>query len=230
MPRAPGRAALLRAVQGRGGRARRRRGDVARRSAPARRGMSAPVTTPALPLAGLRVLDFSNLLPGPLASLLLAEAGAEVIKVERAPGGDEMRGYPPAWDGAGANFALLNRGKTSLAADLKDDGDRAHVRELARSADVLIEQFRPGVMARLGLGDDQLRADNPGLVYCSITGWGQTGARAHQAGHDLNYLAETGLLGLARASDGAPGRRERSRLPKRLRPTPAAAGTSSPGA
>ena len=158
----------------------------------------------ALPLAGIRVLDFSNLLPGPLASLLLAEAGAEVVKVERPGTGDEMRGYEPAWGGASGNFALLNRGKTSLCADLKDDGDRAHVRELARAADVVIEQFRPGVMTRLGLGYESLRIDNPGLVYCSITGYGQTGERALKAGHDLNYVAETGILGLTRAADGAP--------------------------
>lgn len=161
-------------------------------------------STAALPLAGIRVLDFSNLLPGPLASLLLAEAGAEVVKVERPGVGDEMRGYEPAWAGASGNFALLNRGKTSLSADLKNDGDRAHIRELARAADVVIEQFRPGVMARLGLGYEALRVENPGLVYCSITGYGQTGERAQKAGHDLTYMAETGLLGLSRADDGAP--------------------------
>lgn len=161
-------------------------------------------STAALPLAGIRVLDFSNLLPGPLASLLLAEAGAEVVKVERPGVGDEMRSYEPAWAGASGNFALLNRGKTSLCADLKNDGDRAHVRELARAADVVIEQFRPGVMARLGFGYEALRADNPGLIYCSITGYGQTGERALKAGHDLTYMAETGILGLSRAGDGAP--------------------------
>jgi len=157
-----------------------------------------------LPLAGIRVLDFSNLLPGPLASLLLAEAGAEVIKVERPDGGDEMRAYAPVFGDVSGNFALLNRGKASLCADLKDAGDRAHVLELVRSADVLIEQFRPGVMERLGLGYEQLERINPGLVYCSINGYGQTGMRALKAGHDLNYLAESGLLGLTRASDGAP--------------------------
>ncbi len=161
-------------------------------------------STAALPLAGIRVLDFSNLLPGPLASLLLAEAGAEVVKVERPGVGDEMRGYEPAWAGASGNFALLNRGKTSLCADLKYDGDHAHVRELARTADVVIEQFRPGVMARLGLGYEALRVENPGLIYCSITGYGQTGERAQKAGHDLTYMAETGILGLSRADDGAP--------------------------
>lgn len=156
------------------------------------------------PLAGLRVLDFSTLLPGPLAGLLLAEAGAEVIKVERPGTGDEMRGYAPAFDDAGGNFALLNRGKASLTADLKDPGDRDHVRSLARSADILIEQFRPGVMERLGLGYEAISSENPRLIYCSITGYGQTGARAQQAGHDLNYMAETGLLGLTGDSDGTP--------------------------
>lgn len=165
---------------------------------------AAPRSPTAGPLAGIRVLDFSNLLPGPLASLLLVEAGAEVIKIERPGIGDEMRGYPPAWAGASGNFALLNRGKSGLCADLKSDDDRTHVRELARSADVLIEQFRPGVMARLGLDYEALRADNPGLVYCSITGYGQIGERALKAGHDLNYVAETGLLGLTRGVDAAP--------------------------
>jgi crotonobetainyl-CoA:carnitine CoA-transferase CaiB-like acyl-CoA transferase len=156
------------------------------------------------PLAGLRVLDFSTLLPGPLAGLLLAEAGAEVIKVERPGTGDEMRAYAPSFDDAGGNFALLNRGKASLTADLKDAGDRDHVRGLARDADVVIEQFRPGVMDRLGLGYAALSADNPRLIYCSITGYGQSGPQAQRAGHDLNYLAEAGILGLTRGAEGAP--------------------------
>jgi alpha-methylacyl-CoA racemase len=158
----------------------------------------------ALPLDGLKVLDFSTLLPGPLASLILAEAGAQVIKVERPGSGDEMRSYCPSFAGASGNFVLLNRGKRSLMADLKNDGDRDHVRSLALSADVLIEQFRPGVMKRLGLGFEDLVEANPQLIYCSITGYGQSGARAAKAGHDLNYLAETGLLGLTRGADGAP--------------------------
>lgn len=157
-----------------------------------------------LPLAGVRVLDFSNLLPGPLASLLLADAGADVVKVERPGAGDEIRYFSPTFGSTGANFALLNRGKRGLTADLKDDDDRAHARKLALSADVLIEQFRPGVMERLGLGYEELSQENPRLVYCSITGYGQTGDRAQKAGHDLTYMAETGLLGLTRGADGAP--------------------------
>ncbi|QCK86319.1 CoA transferase [Phreatobacter aquaticus] len=162
------------------------------------------MAAPLPPLSGLKVLDFSNLLPGPLASLILAEAGAEVIKVERPGTGDEMRSYAPPFAGASGNFALLNRGKASLVADLKDAGDLAHIKALAAEADVLIEQFRPGVMARLGLGYETLATDNPRLIYCSISGYGQSGERVAKAGHDLNYLAEAGLLGLTRGTDGAP--------------------------
>ena len=147
------------------------------------------------PLSGILVLDFTTLLPGPLATLLLAEAGAEVIKVER-PGGDDMRHYEPRFDGESAMFALLNRGKTSLVLDLKNKTDRDKLGPLLARADVLVEQFRPGVMARLGLGYDAVRAINPKLIYCSITGYGQTGPRAGEAGHDLNYIGHTGLLAL----------------------------------
>jgi len=157
------------------------------------------------PLSGLRVIDFSTLLPGPLASLLLAEAGADVIKVERTGGGDEMRSYAARFGTTGANFALLNRGKRTLVADLKRSEDLARVLALVRDADVLIEQFRPGVMDRLGLGHRALEALNPRLIYCSITGHGQHGALAGMAGHDLNYLAQTGLLDLCRDATGRPG-------------------------
>jgi crotonobetainyl-CoA:carnitine CoA-transferase CaiB-like acyl-CoA transferase len=156
------------------------------------------------PLAGIKVVDFSTLLPGPLASLILAEAGAEVVKIERPGGGDELRGYEPAFGAASAGFALLNRGKRSIALDLKANGARERLMPLLRSADVLIEQFRPGVMDRLGLGHAALAAANPRLIYCSITGYGQSGPKAQVAAHDLNYLAETGLLHLAAGADGAP--------------------------
>jgi crotonobetainyl-CoA:carnitine CoA-transferase CaiB-like acyl-CoA transferase len=155
------------------------------------------------PLAGVRVLDFSTLLPGPMATLLLAEAGAEVIKVER-PGGEEMRFYTPQWGDVSATFALLNRGKKSVVADLKDAQARERMRELAATCDLLVEQFRPGVMDRLGLGYGTLRKINPKLVYCAITGYGQTGPRRDRAGHDLNYIGDAGLLAL---SSGAPGHR-----------------------
>lgn len=156
------------------------------------------------PLEGVRVLDFSTLLPGPLATLLLAEAGAEVIKIERPGTGDEMRAYAPKFGPDSVNFALLNRGKRSLAIDLKAQGAVARLRPLIESADVLVEQFRPGVMERLGLGYDALAAINPRLVYCAITGYGQAGPKAGVAAHDLNYCAATGLLSLAAGSDGAP--------------------------
>src|SRR5215468_8089393 len=116
------------------------------------------------PLAGLLVLDFSTLLPGPLATLILAEAGAEVVKVER-PGGDELRSWEPRWGAQSVDFALLNRGKKSIVLDLKDATQRPKLDRLLASADVLVEQFRPGVMARLGLDYSHVAASNPRLVY-----------------------------------------------------------------
>ena len=119
------------------------------------------------PLVGIVVLDFTALLPGPLATLMLAEAGAEVIKIE-PPGGEMMRTHSPYVDGHSVAFAALNRGKTSLMLDLKANDDRERLAPLLARADVLVEQFRPGVMDRLGLGYEQLRAVNPRIVYCSI--------------------------------------------------------------
>lgn len=156
------------------------------------------------PLAGIRVLDFSTLLPGPLATLLLAEAGADVLQLERPPRGDEMRSYRPRLGSSSANYALLNRGKRSAAVDLKDPAVRARLLELAAEVDVVVEQFRPGVMERLGLGYADFRAVNAGIVYCSITGYGQDGPAAGRAGHDLNYLAESGLLGAVVDERGEP--------------------------
>jgi alpha-methylacyl-CoA racemase len=147
------------------------------------------------PLSGVLVLDFTTLLPGPLATLMLAEAGAEVIKIERPGGEDARRGSPP-FDGVASGFALLNRGKQGLVLDLKDAAGRERLMPLLARADVLVEQFRPGVMERLGLGYEAVRKINPRLVYCSITGYGQAGPRALEAGHDLNYIGATGLLAL----------------------------------
>jgi crotonobetainyl-CoA:carnitine CoA-transferase CaiB-like acyl-CoA transferase len=151
-----------------------------------------------LPLEGLTVLDFSTLLPGPLATLMLAEAGAEVIKVER-PGGEDMRHFPPALGHGSAPFAVLNGSKKSIVVDLKTDEGVRSLEPLIRRADILVEQFRPGVMARLGLGYATAKALNPRVIYCSITGYGQEGPRAQEAGHDLNYQAVTGLLSLSPA-------------------------------
>ncbi len=155
------------------------------------------------PLTGVRVLDFSTLLPGPMATLLLADAGAEVIKIER-PNGEDMRGYEPKIGDDSVNFGLLNGGKRSLAIDLKAPGSVEKLKPLIASADIVIEQFRPGVMERLGLGYEALRAINPRIIYCAITGYGQTGPKAQVAAHDLNYIAESGLLAIAADSTGAP--------------------------
>ncbi|CAM5216102.1 hypothetical protein ARD30_02775 [Bosea thiooxidans] len=147
-----------------------------------------------LPLDDLLVLDFSTLLPGPLASLFLSEAGARVIKIER-PGGEDMRGFPPRFGETAAPFAVLNRGKESVEIDLKAADALARLSPLIAQADILIEQFRPGVMERLGFGYEALKVLNPRLIYCSISGYGQSGPRAQEAGHDINYQALGGLLG-----------------------------------
>jgi alpha-methylacyl-CoA racemase len=157
-----------------------------------------------IPLAGVMVLDFSTLLPGPLATLILAEAGARVVKVERPGRGDEMRSYTPKFGEDSVNFALLNRGKESLEIDLKSPEDRARLLPIVEQADVLVEQFRPGVMERLGLGYADVSRVNPGIIYCSISGYGQNGPKAGVAAHDLNYVAEAGLLSLVSGADGAP--------------------------
>jgi len=156
------------------------------------------------PLEGIRVLDFSTLLPGPLATLMLAEAGAEVIKIERPPVGDELRSYEPKIGRDSLMFAQLNRGKRSIAIDLKKPGAINQLMPLLRAADVLMEQFRPGVMERLGLGYEALRDINPKLVYCSLTGYGRTGPKADKAAHDLNYVAESGVLSLVSREGRTP--------------------------
>lgn len=157
-----------------------------------------------LPLSGLKVLDLSTLLPGPMATLMLADAGADVIKLERPGVGDEMRSYDPKLGSASANYAILNRGKRAYGVDLKDPDQRAHVLELAAGADVVVEQFRPGVADRLGLGYSDVRAVREDVIYCSISGYGPEGPHAGRAGHDLNYLAQSGLLDVVRDSDGSP--------------------------
>ena len=156
-----------------------------------------------LPLDDLLVLDFSTLLPGPLASLFLSEAGARVIKIER-PGGEDMRGFPPRFGETAAPFAVLNRGKESVELDLKAPDALARLTPLITNADILIEQFRPGVMERLGFGHEALKAINPRLIYCSISGYGQQGPRAQEAGHDINYQALGGLLGQSLKRGEAP--------------------------
>ena len=156
------------------------------------------------PLEGLFVLDFTTLLPGPMATLLLAEAGAEVVKIEKPGQGEDMRLSGAPWGRDGIYFALLNRGKKSLALDLKNAEDRAALEPLLARADVVVEQFRPGVMDRLGLGYGAVAAMNPKAIYCSITGYGQTGPSRDVAGHDLNYISEAGLLALSMGPPEAP--------------------------
>jgi crotonobetainyl-CoA:carnitine CoA-transferase CaiB-like acyl-CoA transferase len=154
-------------------------------------------------LDGVRVLDLTRLLPGAFCTLLLADMGADVIKVESPGSGDYMRWYPPLIDGQSALFNALNRNKRSLVLNLKSEAGRELFREMARAADVVVEGNRPGVMDRLGLGWSVLRQLNPRLVMCAITGYGQAGPWAQRAGHDLNYMALAGALSLnARAGEG----------------------------
>jgi alpha-methylacyl-CoA racemase len=149
------------------------------------------------PLEGLFVLDFSTLLPGPLATLLLAEAGAEVVKIEPPGRGEEMRSHAPNWGRDSASFALLNRGKRSIALDLKNAAERRRLQPLMKRADIIVEQFRPGVMERLGLDYHSVANLNPMVVYCSISGYGQSGPKRDVAAHDLNYIGDAGLLALS---------------------------------
>ena len=149
-----------------------------------------------LPLAGVRVLDLSRLLPGPYATLVLADLGAEVVKVEDPRGGDALRALPPLTDEKPGAFDVLNRNKRSIALDLKAPGGAEVLFRLVRGFDVVVEGFRPGVLDRLGAGHAALRAANPRLVLCAITGYGQTGPYRDLAGHDIDYCAVSGALAL----------------------------------
>jgi len=142
------------------------------------------------PLSGIRVLDFTQLLPGPVCTLYLADLGAEVIKIEPPGHGDPVRGNQPY----SPMFVMLNRNKRSLQVDLTDENEQRLLQALARTADIVVEGFRPGVAERLGVGWRQLSAINPKLVYCSITGYGQSGPLAQAAGHDINYQCLAGVL------------------------------------
>jgi crotonobetainyl-CoA:carnitine CoA-transferase CaiB-like acyl-CoA transferase len=156
--------------------------------------------------SGLRFLDLSRLLPGPYCSLLFADLGAEVIKVEEPGRGDYARRTPPYWGNSevGAYFLLLNRNKKSISIDLKAEAGKTVFRRLVRTADVLLESFRPGVMDRLGLGWEALRGENPKLVYCAISGYGQDGPYRNLVGHDVNYMGYAGALSVTGPRDGAP--------------------------
>jgi alpha-methylacyl-CoA racemase len=160
-------------------------------------------------LADVKVLDLSRLLPGGFCSLLLADFGADVLKVEDTGMGDYVRWAPPYHEGAddsakSALFLSLNRGKRSIRLNLKEEAGREVLLRLVREHDVLLESFRPGVMERLGVGYERLREENPRLVYCAISGYGQDGPYTARSGHDMNYLGLNGLLGLSGESGGPP--------------------------
>jgi alpha-methylacyl-CoA racemase len=164
-----------------------------------------------LPLEGVRVLDLSRLLPGGFCSLLLADFGADVLKVEDTGMGDYIRWSPPYYEGAhdsakSALFLSLNRNKRSIRLDLKNERGREALLRLVREHDVVLESFRPGVLDRLGVGYERMREENPGIVYCAISGYGQDGPKRDASGHDMNYLGLIGLLGLTGERDGGPGR------------------------
>jgi crotonobetainyl-CoA:carnitine CoA-transferase CaiB-like acyl-CoA transferase len=163
----------------------------------------------ALPLQGIRVLDLSRLLPGGFCSLLLADFGAEVLKVEDTGQGDYIRWAPPYYEGAeqsakSALFLSLNRNKRSIRIDLKSEAGREVLLRLVGEYDVVLESFRPGVLDRLGAGYERMREVNPGIVYCAISGYGQTGPKRDASGHDMNYLGLIGLLGLTGEAGGPP--------------------------
>ncbi len=158
----------------------------------------------ALLLEGITILDLTRLLPGPYGTMLLADLGAEVIKIEEPEVGDYAREFPPSVGGEGAAFQAVNRNKKSVALNLKAEAGKAVFRRLAATADAVVEQFRPGVMDRLGLGWESLKALNPSLVYCALTGFGQDGPYRNRVGHDINYVAIGGLLHLTGLEGGPP--------------------------
>ncbi|MCS4296052.1 formyl-CoA transferase [Comamonas sp. BIGb0152] len=157
------------------------------------------------PLSGLVVVELTNVMAGPVGGLLLADMGAEVVKVERLPGGDDTRrAIPPEIQGESATFMIVNRNKRGIAVDLKHPDGLQVVRRLIDKADVVIENFRPGTMEKLGLGYEVLRASNPGLIYCKITGFGLNGPYAKRAGYDLIAQGMSGIMSLTGEGPGRP--------------------------
>lgn len=156
------------------------------------------------PLSQLKVLDFSTLLPGPYATMILADMGADVIHVESPTRPDLLRVTPPMFDARSYVHLSINRNKRSLALNLKSTQAREIIHQLLQNYDVVVEQFRPGVMARLGLDYEALKAINPQLIYCSITGYGQTGPHKDKAGHDINYMALSGLASYSGKANTGP--------------------------
>ena len=156
------------------------------------------------PLASLKILDFSTLLPGPFASMMLADLGAHVLRLEAPHRPDLVRLSPPFDGDTSAWHALLNRSKRSLALDLKKPDAANIVKRLVKSYDIVLEQFRPGVMDRLGVGYEVLKAANPQLIYCALTGYGQTGPLKDRAGHDINYLSLSGTMNHMGRNEAGP--------------------------
>ena len=156
------------------------------------------------PLDGIRVLDLSRLLPGPYASHILASFGADIIKIEKPGEGDYLRDYPPQAQAINATFLTINRGKRSMALDLRKPAGKEIFRSLAGRSDVVLDGFRPGVMDKLGLGYEKLATINPRIIYAALTGYGQVGPNAQKAGHDLNYIALSGMLDLLGDGNGVP--------------------------
>jgi crotonobetainyl-CoA:carnitine CoA-transferase CaiB-like acyl-CoA transferase len=156
------------------------------------------------PLEGIRILDLTRLIPGPFASMVLCDLGAQVDKIEDPGAGDYLRYVPPQRAGAAIAFHALNRGKRSAVLDLKKPEGRAAFERLVAGYDVLFEQFRPGVLERLGLGHAELRARHPRLIVCALTGYGRSGPLSGRAGHDINYLARSGVLAAQGPGDAQP--------------------------
>jgi CoA:oxalate CoA-transferase len=168
--------------------------------------MSAPDELPAGPFSGLLVIDLTRVLAGPYCTMMLAELGARVIKVENPTGGDDARAFEPFTNGVSAYFLSLNRGKESIALDLKDAADREVFLALVRRGDVLVENFRPGTLERLGLGYDRLRELNPRLIYAAVSGFGHTGPWSHKPAYDMIAQALGGLMSVTGAPDGPPAK------------------------
>lgn len=165
--------------------------------------VTVPPSWPALPLSGVRVVEICNVAAGPFCGMLLADMGADVVKIE-LPSGDLLRQWPPHTDGFSENFASLNRGKQSIALDLKHHDDLAVARDLISGSDVVLENNRPGVMDRLGLGYREMARQRPSLIYCSISAFGQSGPRSEEGGFDVTMQAASGIMSVTGEPGAAP--------------------------